>query len=202
MRNNIKRNLYVVDLEENSLEIDESLIASIVKNDRKVILALYHETFSVLMSVAVRYKNNEEDQMTIVNNSFMKIITKIKTFKVGSSFFSWAKRIAQNEVIDDFRKGKRYKELFNFESEKEQVVQETIDNEIDAKIEAEELERILNHLPPATKLVFNMYAIDGYSTKEIQQELEIKYETVKWHIKEARKKLRAILQPEVMPENL
>lgn len=184
------------------MEIDESLIASIVKNDRKVVLALYHETFSVLMSVAVRYKNNEEDQMTIVNNSFMKIITKIETYKVGSSFFSWAKRIAQNEVIDDFRKEKRYKELFNFESEEEQVGQETIDNEIDAKIEAEELERMLHHLPPATKLVFNMYAIDGYSTKEIQQELEIKYETVKWHIKEARKKLRAILQPEVMPENL
>jgi RNA polymerase sigma-70 factor (ECF subfamily) len=184
------------------LEINEHLIGHVVQNDRKIILELYHETFSVLMSVAVRYKTNEEDQMTIVNNSFMKIITKIESFKVGSSYFSWAKRIAQNEVIDEYRREKKYKELFNFESEQEETVHETIENEIDAKIEAEELERILHQLPPATKLVFNMYAIDGYSTKEIEEELNIKYETVKWHIKEARKRLRMLLTPQVIQENL
>lgn len=184
------------------MEIDVSRIKRIQDQDRKTILELYHETFSVLMSVAVRYKNNEEDQMTIVNNSFMKIVTKINTFKVGSSYFSWAKRIAQNEVIDDFRREKKYKELFNFESEQEPSTEAKVDNEIDKQVEAEELERMLHQLPPATKLVFNMYAIDGYSTKEIQEELNITYETVKWHIKEARKKLRLILAPQAMQENL
>lgn len=154
------------------------------------------------MSVAVRYKKNEEDQMTLVNNAFMKIVTKIETFKMGSSYFSWAKRIVQNEVIDDFRREKKYKELFNFDSEKENQTPEWVDNEIDAKVEAEEIERLLHQLPPATKLVFNLYAIDGYSMKEIEEELNVKYETVKWHIKEARKKLRAILAPQIMQENL
>ncbi len=184
------------------MDINKPLIEKILENDRKTILELYHETFSVLMSVAVRYKNNEEDQMTIVNNSFMKIVTKIETYKVGSSYFSWAKRIAQNEVIDEFRREKRYKELFNFESEEEQGTEAIIENEIDKQVETEELERILHQLPPATKVVFNMYAIDGYSSKEIQEELNIKYETVKWHIKEARKKLRLILAPKAMQENL
>ena len=59
------------------------------------------------------------------------------------------------------------------------------------------MERILHQLPPATKLVFNMYAIDGYSSKEIEKELNIKYETVKWHIKEARKKLRVLMAPQL-----
>ncbi len=184
------------------MEIDELFVKRIVENDRKTVLNLYHETFSVLMSVAVRYKKNEEEQMTIVNNAFMKIITKIETYKVGTSFFSWAKRIVQNEVIDDFRREKKYKELFNFESEKEEQTVTTIENEIDAKMEAEEMEVLLHQLPPATKLVFNMYAIDGYTTKEIEEELNVKYETVKWHIKEARKKLRAILAQNVMTENL
>ncbi len=179
------------------MDINEPLIEQIRKNDRKTILALYNVTFSVLMSVAVRYNNNEEDQMTIVNNSFMKIITKIDQYKVGSSFFSWAKRIGQNEVIDQFRKEKNYKELFQFDAENELKQESTVENSIDEKIEAEELERILHQLPHATKVVFNMHAIDGYSTKEIQKELNIKYETVKWHIKEARKKLRVLMAPEM-----
>lgn len=184
------------------MEINKSLIKRIQDNHRKTIMELYHETFSVLMSVAVRYKNNEEDQMTIVNNSFMKIVSKIDSYKIGTSFFSWAKRIVQNEAIDQFRSEKKYKELFNFESEHEEAIEASIESEIDKEDEAAELEKILHHLPPATKVVFNMYAIDGYSTKEIQEELEIKYETVKWHIKEARKKLRVVLAPQQMQENL
>jgi RNA polymerase sigma factor (sigma-70 family) len=66
-------------------------------------------------------------------------------------------------------------------------------SEIDDNIEAEELKKMLDILAPATRLVFNLYAIDGYSAKEITEELEISYETVKWHIKEARKKLRSAL---------
>lgn len=183
------------------MEINAKLIDGVRKRDQKTVLALYQETFSVLMSVAVRYKNNEEDQMTIVNNSFMKIVNKMDSYKVGTSYFSWAKRIAQNEVIDQFRKEKRYKELFNFDSEHEGVQHASVDNAIDQQVEAEELERILHQLPPATKMVFNMYAIDGYTTKEIEDELNIKYETVKWHIREARRKLKEILAPKTMQVN-
>ncbi|MNY63341.1 RNA polymerase sigma factor [compost metagenome] len=55
------------------------------------------------------------------------------------------------------------------------------------------LQQLLDTLPPATKMVFNLYAIDGYSSKEIMEEFQISYETVKWHIKEARKRLKAQL---------
>ena len=53
--------------------------------------------------------------------------------------------------------------------------------------------KCLNVLPPATKLVFNLYAIEGYKAKEIVEELNISYETVKWHIKQARKKLKSLI---------
>jgi len=180
------------------LEITDSLIKSIKDNDRKAITELYKETFSVLMSVVVRYKQNTEDQMSLVNNSFLKIISKIDQYKVGSSFFSWAKRIGQNEVIDDFRKEKKYKELFQFEDEMSNYDNMEPELEPDSKFEAEELQAMLNMLPPATKVVFNLYAIDGYKYAEIMDELNIGYETVKWHIKEARKRLRVLVTEKSM----
>jgi RNA polymerase sigma factor (sigma-70 family) len=175
------------------LEITDSLIKSIKDSDRKVITKLYKETYSVLMSVVVRYKKNTEEQMSLVNNSFLKIISKIDQYKVGTSFFSWAKRIAQNEVIDDFRKEKKYKELFQFEEEMGNYDLNDQEPESDCEFEAEELQAMMDTLPPATKVVFNLYAIDGYKSSEIMDELDIGYETVKWHIKEARKRLRILV---------
>jgi len=146
------------------------------------------------MSNAVRYKSNREDQMAIVNSAFMKIISSIDQFKAGSNYFSWAKRIVSNTIIDDFRKNKKYLELFKVDAD------ETSDfntgdfsPEVYKNMEAEEVQQILDQLPPATKITFNLFAIDGYSYKEIAEELNVGYETVKWHVKEARKRLKLIL---------
>lgn len=141
------------------------------------------------MGNAVRYTNDQENQMQIVNNSFMKIISAIDQFQIGTAYFSWAKQIVKREIIDDFRKNKRYKELFQNDDDYKQDTL-TSEPEIDLKFEAEGLQKMLDTLPPATKMVFNLYAIDGCSSKEIMEELRISYETVKWHLKEARKRLR------------
>lgn len=170
-------------------ELNEHIISSIKKGDRKVILDLYHHTFQVLMGNAVRYTNDQENQMHIVNNAFMKIISAIDQFQIGTAYFSWAKQIVRREIIDDFRKNKRYKELFQYDDDYKQDTL-TSEPEIDLKFEAERLQKMLDTLPSATKMVFNLYAIDGCSTKEIMEELRISYETVKWHLKEARKRLK------------
>src|SRR5690554_2744895 len=188
-------------LKNNVLEINKSIVKKIKKNNRKVTLDLYHYSFNLLMSIAVRYHKNEEEQMEIVNTSFMKIVVSIDQFKIGSSYFSWAKKITQNVVIDEFRKTKNYKVLFKLtendqylESETNNSFQESsFDINIDA-FAAEEIELILSQLPPASKITFNLFAIEGYSYKEIAEELDIGYETVKWHIKESRKKLQSILK--------
>ncbi|WP_341907889.1 sigma-70 family RNA polymerase sigma factor [Fluviicola taffensis] len=173
-------------------ELNHDSINAIKKGDRKVTLDLYRYTFQVLMGNAVRYSNDQEKQMEIVNNAFMKIVANIDQFQLGTAYFSWAKQIVKREIIDDFRKNKRYKELFSYEDDykNDSLVSEP---EIDTTFQAEELQQLLDCLPPATKMVFNLYAIDGYTSKEIMDELQISYETVKWHIKEARKRLKSVL---------
>lgn len=79
--------------------------------------------------------------------------------------------------------------FFDFETESEEIEMENV-IEYDLEVEQVYLRNLLSALPPATNLVFNLYAIEEWSTKEICEELNISNETVKWHIKEARKKLR------------
>lgn len=124
----------------------------------------------------------------------MKIVSSIDQYKPDTAYYSWAKRIVQNVVIDDFRKNKRYKDLFAMDTdETEDNIQPEYEEDY-SDTETEQVEWILNQLPPATKLTFNLFAIDGYSYKEIAEELNIGYETVKWHVKEARKKLKSLLE--------
>lgn len=169
--------------------LNDETLTKIKANDRKAITAFYYQIFSVLMSVAIRYKQNEEDQKTIVNNSFIKIIKQIESYKKEKSIVPWASQIARNEVIDSYRKEKNYLPFFDFETESEEIETENV-IEYDLEVEQVYLRNLLSALPPATNLVFNLYAIEEWSTKEICEELNISYETVKWHIKEARKKLR------------
>lgn len=182
------------------MEVTQEVIREIAAGDRKVILKLYHYSFNVLMGTAVRYKDHKEDQMEIVNNAFMKIVTKIESYTPGTAYFSWVKTIVQREIIDDFRKNKRYKALFKMSGET--IYEGSIEPEVYNHIDNDELMKTLDVLPPATKLVFNLYGIEGYSSKEIMKELDISYETVKWHIKEARKRLKKLIIENKIPLKL
>ena len=78
-------------------------------------------------------------------------------------------------------------------SDSDTVQDSVVDPDVYESIDNESALQMLNVLPPATKLVFNLYAIEGYKSKEIVEELNISYETVKWHIKQARKKLKSLI---------
>lgn len=151
------------------------------------------------MSVAYRYKKNEEDAAALANNAFLKILTNLEKYDRKKPFEAWIRRIAINEAIDDYRKNKKREEMFEVANDDE-VVDGVTFNEIDNEIEAEELNNMLLELPPATRTVFNLFAIDGYSHKEIAEELGISLETSKWHMKEARKKLKIMLSQRLSGE--
>lgn len=174
------------------VKVSEALIKRLVKQDRKAQMELYRICFSLLMSVAYRYKKNEEDAAALSNDAFLKILTNIKKYNSNNPFEAWIRRIAINTAIDDYRKNKKREEMFEAADSFEGIEKVTY-NEIDNQIETDELNDMLLELPKATRVVFNLFAIDGYSHKEITEELGIGLETSKWHMKEARKRLKAVL---------
>lgn len=184
----------------NELQITKHVIERIKAYDQKVLLDLYQYTFRNLMQAAVRYKTNRSDQMTIVNNAFMKIITKIDSFKTDSNFNAWTRKIVQNEIIDDFRKNQKYNHICYTDSFKHEGESHDFFN-FDQDHEQEKMLQLLQKLPPATRLVFNLFAIDEMKPKEICTELNLSSETVKWHLSEARKKLKAELSQLKLEDN-
>ncbi len=172
---------------------NEKLIKSVIKKRRKAQLEFYRLYFGYLMSVAFKYYKNEEDAAASVNTAFLKIFDNLDKYNFSTPIEVWMRRITINHIIDEFRKNKKHKETFT-EEQQDSYRQETIEtNEIEQEIEQEVVEQILQQLPNATKHVFCLYAIDGYSHKEITELLNISYETSKWHVKAARKKLKELL---------
>ena len=170
------------------LELDNSFIKKLINQDRRAQLELYKKSFGILMSVAYRYKKNEEDAKSLSITSFLKVLTNIESYKPNIPFNAWIRRIAINTAIDDFRKNSKHN-LIEYSDEISTNENYTI-NDYDLEIRAEELNNMILKLPKATKLVFNLFAIDGYSHKEIAEQLNISTNTSKWHVKEARKKLK------------
>ena len=140
------------------------------------------------MSVTYREKKNEEDAKSLSINAFLKVLTNIESYKPNIPFNAWIRRIAINTAIDDFRKNSKHN-LIEYSDEISTNENYTI-NDYDLEIRAEELNNMILKLPKATKLVINLFAIDGYSHKEIAEQLNISTNTSKWHVKEARKKLK------------
>lgn len=145
------------------------------------------------MSVASRYKNNKEDAAFLANDSFLKILDNLNKYDKKIPFEAWVRRITINVVIDDYRKNKKRIEMFESIDEYDHDIEDISFSEIDKEMEVEEVAKCLLELPPATRTVFSLIAIDGFSHKEISLELGISLETSKWHMKEARKRLRMIL---------
>lgn len=180
------------------MTLDKALKESVISRDRRAQLELYTMCFDQLMGVARRYKNNDEDRQTLVNNAFIKIIVNLHKYE-DNNFGGWVKRIIMNEVIDDYRKQKKYNEFINMDQPIDNL--NIIEAGAAEHVHSEEaLLAMVETLPNATKHVFNLFAIDGFSHKEICDQLNISLETSKWHMKEARKRLKMLLSEQLVDE--
>lgn len=174
-----------------SQEPQTELLKAASSGERRAQLALYQLCYPVLISTARRYYHNSDEQMTVVNNAFVKVIQYLANYEAGR-FLSWVKRIISNEIIDEYRRNKRYHELYKFDAPVEE--RGSIDFQADAIFTHEQLQQMLLCLSDSARLVFNLFAIEGYSHKEIANMLGVTEETSKWHTKMARKKLRELIE--------
>ncbi len=178
------------------MQISRQLLQDCRRKDRKAQFALYKACYSILMSVCMRYKRNKDDAAAVLNEGFLKILNNLDKYDDSTPFEAWIKRIMINTIIDEFRKNRKVKELIeytNFEEE-ERYADQFDFNTADQQFDAEDLEVIIQTLPPMTQKVFNLYAIDGYTHKDIADLLDISDGTSKWHLSSARKKLQEAIQ--------
>ena len=138
------------------------------------------------MHIAMPYARDEQDAADVLGSAFLKVFRSIASFDTAKgSFHAWLKKIIINESLDHIKQRSRFNSR-----ELQEADEPYIDNSIIEKISFEEIMHLIRQLPPATHAVFVLFAIDGYSHKEIGQQLGISDGTSKWHLSEARKILQ------------
>jgi len=173
------------------MKVDEQLIQGCIDRDRRAQYTLYKQCFGLMMSICYRYTNHREDAEEMLNLAFLKVLTNLESYRSDFPFGSWLRRVTVNSIIDQYRKNKKYKENEVHLDSPEDIRTERVDlNMADLDFEAEELKIMIMELPPMTRQVFNLYAIDGYKHAEVGEMLGISEGTSKWHLSNARKTLK------------
>lgn len=176
---------------------EKDLAEQCQKQNRNAQKILYDRYFKKMMTICLRYLKSEEDALEVLNNSFLKVFSKIKQYKAEGSLEAWIKKIVINSSIDFARSNKSYKDKFIHTSEfslysSTEDNENSLDNVPDAgsHLSAEQIFELVKGLPPATRIVFNLYVIDEFSHKQIAENLKISEGTSKWHLSNARKILK------------
>lgn len=176
------------------MQPNENLLTRCRKNDRKAHNELYRMCFGYLMAICLRYCNNREDAESLLNIGFLKIITNLEKYRTEVPFKSWIGRIMINAIIDEFRKDHKRRDAMS-DVEIDTVTTGNTDfNEAAQNLDADELRQLIQQLPDMSRKVFNLYAIDGFSHKEIGEMLSISDGTSKWHVSFARKSLQEMIR--------
>ncbi len=177
---------------------DKDIIKGCLSNKQQAQEALYRKYSSYLFGVSIRYTKDYSAAEDVLHESFIKIFTNISTYKGTGSIKTWMRTIVINTALEKFRKQFQLYFVDNIEDTGEHLVV----NELYSEINAKELLKLVSDLPPAYRIVFNLYAIDGYSHKEIANKLNISIGTSKSNLSRARKILQTKVKEQfVLPEN-
>lgn len=165
----------------------EDIIRGCKANDRLAQENLYRNFYHAMMSICMRYTKSETDALEVLNTGFFKVFKHINRYDAAkATLYTWIRTIIINSCLN-FLKIRDKKIPSQALSETPETI---ILPDIISKMNAAEVLELLKQLPPATKAVFNMYVIDGYTHKEISAMMYISEGTSKWHLSEARKILQ------------
>jgi len=170
---------------------EEEMLEGCKVQEEKAQKFLFDRYSRKMMGVCMRYADTYAEAQDIVQDAFIKVYKKIGTFSGKGSLEGWIRRIMVNTSLDYLRSIKN--ERFNVPvedveyklKEKQQII---------ASMQAEDLLKVIQTLPTGYRTVFNMYAIEGYSHREIADRLEISENTSKSQYSRARSLLQKKLE--------
>jgi len=168
---------------------ERELIDGCVKGDRQAQKELFERYAGVMLSVCRRYTRHQMEAEDILQDAMIKVFRNIDRFKFEGSFEGWIRRIVVNTALKNYQKSSFQKEQIGLESYQEG----TMEPEAFSKLQEEELMNLIATLPDGYRIVFNLYIIEGFSHKEIAEQLGIKESTSRSQLVKARRMLQELL---------
>jgi len=177
---------------------EQQIIDGCLKNSRKAQKMLYDKYSSKFLGMCMRYAKDRLEAEDILQEGFVKIFGRISQFSGLGSFEGWMKRIVVNTAITNYRQNLKHYYKQNIDDVNEADIEASFS---DSEYSLEELLKVIQALPPGYRMVFNMFAIEGFQHKEIADMMGIDVTTSKSQYSRAKKLLReklAILKKEKM----
>ena len=171
---------------------DKDIIDGCLSGSRRDQELLYRRYSPKLYAVCLQYTGNTEDAREVLQEGFIKIFENLSRFSHEGSFEGWMRRIIVNTALERYR-NRYYLTRVDDIDEVTELEAEPDTNDF-AGLEAFDLLNMIMELPPKYRMVFNLYAIEGYSHKEVAKMLGISEGTSKSNLSRARE----ILQKKVM----
>ncbi|MCX6172602.1 MAG: RNA polymerase sigma factor [Flavobacterium sp.] len=163
---------------------EKEIIELAVENNRHAQHQIYSKFAPKMLSVCRQYIKDVHQAEDIMITAFMKVFTGLKNFEHKGSFEGWIRRIMVNECISFIRVQKKVQfiEDENFFEERH--------NNIESQFSVEDIQFLIDSLPDGYKMIFNLYAIEGFKHHEIATMLNISEGTSKSQLSHARKMLQ------------
>jgi RNA polymerase sigma factor (sigma-70 family) len=169
---------------------EEAILQGCLKNMATAQRELYNRYSPKMLAVCYRFAHNREDAEDMLQEGFIKVFSQIHTFQSKGAFEGWIRRIIVHTCINNLKKNKRFNESLDIvHAHGVQVREESVPSIVQAK----QIVECIRILPIGYRTVLNLYAIEGYSHKEISDMLDIEESTSRSQYTRAKQMLEDIL---------
>ncbi|WP_438944957.1 RNA polymerase sigma factor [Sediminibacterium sp.] len=169
---------------------EQSILAGCLNNDPSSQRELYNRYSPKMLSVCYRFANSREDAEDMLQEGFIKVFTQMHTFQNKGAFEGWIRRIIVHTCINFLKKNKKFSNSIDLEqADYLEVKEETMPSVMQAR----QIIECIRLLPIGYRTVLNLYAMEGYSHREIADMLDIEESTSRSQYTRAKSMLEAIL---------
>jgi RNA polymerase sigma factor (sigma-70 family) len=180
-----------MDRNKEILEISEEiLLKGCINNDRKIQELLYRKFSGEMYSICISYEKDRDKAKDILQDGFIKVFRCIKSYENQGSLKGWIRKIITNTAIDHWRSSLKGNQFLSID------VLTSKDQPLDSpctSINCSDIMNYVSRLPSGARMIFNLYALEGYSHKEIAEKLKISEGTSKSQVNRARQLLQQYL---------
>lgn len=172
---------------------EDQIIKGCKKGKRNSFNMLYQRYASAMLGICYRYCKTRAEAEDVLQEGFIKVFQKIKTYEGRGSFEGWLRRIMVNTAINHFKANSKH--YYHEDIDMDNNINLKSDDEIlpfqiENGINKDQIIKLIQELPAGYQMVFNLYVIDGLTHQEIAEELKFSINTSKSQLSKARKWLR------------
>lgn len=172
---------------------EEELIQGCKKQSRRHQEALYRKYSRKVYGACLRYAASDAEAEDMMQEAFIKIFRNMEKYKPTGSFEAWIKRVSINVAIEIYRRAKKIVYIESYE----EVREPSFNPQTIGKLDADQIHKLVNQLPDGYRVIFNLYAVEGYTHVEIADMLGIAEGTSKSQFSRAKAHLVKMLEEQL-----